>query len=63
MPTREQCIREAAVVVSEGYSVLYEWPLDAAAERVRRTGESLEAARDRVKARRALRREQARAAA
>ena len=63
MPTRDQCIREAAAVVSEGFAVLYEWPLDAAAERCRRQGEPLEAARDRVEARRALRREQARAAA
>lgn len=63
MPTKEECIRAAAVVAAEGYSVLYDWPLDAAAERSRRPGESFESARARIAARRELRRRQAEALA
>ena len=57
MPTREQCISNAAVVAAEAYGVLYLWPLDEAAERSRRPNESREDARLRIEARRSLRRD------
>lgn len=52
MAERAGCLRDAAVVAAEAYSVLYLWPLDEAAERSRRPHESLEAARLRIEARR-----------
>lgn len=50
MPSREECLRDAARVAVLISEVLHEWPLDAAAERCRRRGESFEAARARVAA-------------
>lgn len=63
MPTRDQCLSDAAVVAAEAYSVLYVWPLDEAAARSRQPHESLEDARLRIQARRSLRRDQGRAVA
>lgn len=48
MDVFQECVRDAAAVVAEGREVLYRWPLDAAAERCRRPGESLADARARV---------------
>lgn len=37
-PTREECIKAAAVIASEGYRVLYTFPLEEAARRAVRPG-------------------------
>lgn len=55
MPTREECIKAAAVVIAEGYRVLYTYPLDEAARlAVRPGGPSFEELRERIAEKRRL---------
>lgn len=61
MPTRESCIKAAAVIAAEGYRVLFTFPLDEAARRAMRPGgPSFEELRERIATKR---RERVRAAA
>jgi hypothetical protein len=38
LPTKAECIKAAAVIVSEGYRILYTYPIEEAARRAVRPG-------------------------